>query len=87
MRDSICEVATSMIRTLPMGDPQVARKRWIGAMKPRGELRLDAGAVVALTQGKSLLPAGVTTVTGGFGRGGHGRGHMDGDDASATTDS
>ncbi len=51
------------------GDPQAARKRWINAMKPRGELRLDAGAVVALAQGKSLLPAGVTAVTGTFGRG------------------
>jgi glutamate 5-kinase len=54
---------------LPQGDPQVARKRWISAMKPRGELRLDAGAVTALRAGKSLLPAGVTAVTGTFGRG------------------
>ena len=51
------------------GDPQLARKRWINAMKPRGELRLDAGAVTALMAGKSLLPAGVTPVTGAFGRG------------------
>ena len=51
------------------GDPQVARKRWINAMKPRGELRLDAGAVTALRAGKSLLPAGVTAVSGSFGRG------------------
>ena len=50
-------------------DPQLARKRWINAMKPRGELRLDAGAVKALGQGKSLLPAGVTAVSGSFGRG------------------
>jgi glutamate 5-kinase len=50
-------------------DPQAARKRWINAMKPRGELRLDAGAVTALRAGKSLLPAGVTEVTGSFGRG------------------
>lgn len=50
-------------------DPQVARKRWIGAMKPRGELRLDAGAVQALRAGKSLLPAGVVGVSGAFGRG------------------
>jgi len=54
---------------LPQGDPQAARKRWIAAMKPRGEVMLDAGAVAALAQGKSLLPAGVTGVTGGFGRG------------------
>ncbi|MBC7739146.1 MAG: glutamate 5-kinase [Candidatus Saccharibacteria bacterium] len=50
-------------------DPQLARKRWINAMKPRGELRLDAGAVKALLGGKSLLPAGVTQVSGNFGRG------------------
>ncbi|MDT8855121.1 glutamate 5-kinase [Paracoccaceae bacterium Fryx2] len=51
------------------GDPQAARKRWINAMKPRGEVRLDAGAVRALGQGKSLLPAGVVAVSGSFGRG------------------
>jgi glutamate 5-kinase len=51
------------------GDPQLARKRWINAMKPRGELRLDAGAVIAMKAGKSLLPAGVTSVSGNFGRG------------------
>lgn len=51
------------------GDPQAARKRWISAMKPKGELRLDAGAVTALRAGKSLLPAGVRAVTGSFGRG------------------
>ncbi len=51
------------------GDPQLARKRWINAMKPRGEVRVDAGAVRALAQGKSLLPAGVVAVAGNFGRG------------------
>lgn len=50
-------------------DPQQARKRWIGAMKPRGEVHLDDGAAGALSRGKSLLPAGVTTVVGDFGRG------------------
>jgi glutamate 5-kinase len=54
---------------LPQGDPQAARKRWISAMKPKGELHLDAGAVTALRAGKSLLPAGVTSVSGSFGRG------------------
>ena len=54
---------------IAQGDPQAARKRWINAMKPKGELRLDAGAVAAMAQGKSLLPAGVTSVTGTFGRG------------------
>lgn len=51
------------------GDPQAARKRWINAMKPRGEVRVDAGAVTALRAGKSLLPAGVASVSGAFGRG------------------
>jgi glutamate 5-kinase len=51
------------------GDPQAARKRWIASMKPRGEIRVDAGAARALTKGKSLLPAGVTYVEGDFGRG------------------
>lgn len=50
-------------------DPRVARKRWIGAMKPRGEVRIDAGAATALGKGKSLLPAGVTQVSGEFERG------------------
>lgn len=50
-------------------DPHQARKRWIAAMKPRGEVTLDAGAVRALEQGRSLLPAGVSAVSGTFGRG------------------
>jgi glutamate 5-kinase len=54
---------------IAQGDPQAARKRWINAMKPRGQIRLDVGAVAALAQGKSLLPAGVTEVLGNFGRG------------------
>jgi glutamate 5-kinase len=54
---------------LAQTDPQLARKRWIAAMKPRGELRVDAGAARALTEGKSLLPAGIVGVLGRFGRG------------------
>ncbi|MGR3469164.1 MAG: glutamate 5-kinase [Shimia sp.] len=50
-------------------DPQVARKRWIAAMKPRGVVTVDHGAEAALGRGKSLLPAGVTAVAGTFGRG------------------
>jgi len=49
--------------------PRQARKTWIGAMKPKGALRLDAGAAAALTRGKSLLPAGVSAVEGRFQRG------------------
>ncbi len=54
---------------MPQDDPQTARKRWIGAMKPKGEVTIDAGAARALRHGKSLLPAGVTGVNGDFQRG------------------
>jgi glutamate 5-kinase len=50
-------------------DPQAARKRWIAAMKPRGRVTVDAGAAQALLSGKSLLPAGVTAISGDFDRG------------------
>jgi glutamate 5-kinase len=53
----------------PDEDPHAARKRWISGMKPRGRLRVDAGAVAALGRGKSLLPAGVIAVEGEFSRG------------------
>ncbi|MCR9178257.1 MAG: glutamate 5-kinase [Alphaproteobacteria bacterium] len=49
--------------------PLTARKRWIaGSLSPKGSLTLDAGAVKALRGGKSLLPAGVTMVSGSFER-------------------
>ncbi|NKX37591.1 glutamate 5-kinase, partial [Rhodobacteraceae bacterium R_SAG4] len=51
------------------GDPQVARKRWIAAMKTRGVITVDEGAAKALQNGNSLLPAGVRHVEGDFGRG------------------
>lgn len=52
------------------GTPRAARKQWIAAsLKPQGALTLDAGAVKALGNGRSLLPAGVTAVTGQFERG------------------
>lgn len=50
-------------------DPQLARKRWIATMKPHGTVVVDAGAHRALLSGKSLLPAGVTRLSGDFGRG------------------
>lgn len=55
---------------LPSAEPRTARKRWIaGAVKPAGSITIDAGAAAALAAGKSLLPAGVTDVEGGFDRG------------------
>ncbi|MFQ8431762.1 glutamate 5-kinase [Amaricoccus sp. W119] len=53
----------------PVGDPRAARKRWILGMKPKGRLTIDAGALAALERGKSLLPAGVRAIDGGFLRG------------------
>lgn len=54
---------------LPQSDPQTARKTWIAAMSAKGRVTIDAGAAAALRNGKSLLPAGVTAVTGQFDRG------------------
>jgi glutamate 5-kinase len=55
---------------LAAGNPITARKKWIaGSLEPRGTLTIDAGAVAALRRGKSLLPAGVMRVDGGFARG------------------
>lgn len=50
--------------------PQLARKHWIAAsVHLPGHILIDDGAATALTQGKSLLPAGVTAVEGTFERG------------------
>ena len=47
-----------------------ARKRWImGTLDLQGQIWVDAGAVRALLDGKSLLPIGVTKVKGEFVRG------------------
>ena len=55
---------------LSPANPVTARKKWIaGSLEPKGTLYIDAGAVAALRRGKSLLPAGVTRVEGGFARG------------------
>jgi glutamate 5-kinase len=55
---------------LTPANPVAARKKWIaGSLEPKGVLTIDAGAVAALHQGKSLLPAGVVRVDGAFARG------------------
>ena len=47
-----------------------SRKRWIaGTLQPVGHLVVDGGAAAALSQGKSLLPAGVKRIEGSFSRG------------------
>lgn len=50
--------------------PKSARKHWIsGSLHAAGSYVADKGAAAALLNGKSLLPAGVCTVEGVFGRG------------------
>lgn len=52
---------------LTPGNPVTSRKKWIaGSLEPRGTLTIDAGAVAALRNGRSLLPAGVIKVEGKF---------------------
>ena len=54
----------------PSQVPINQRKRWIaGGLEVSGVYRIDAGALVALESGKSLLPVGVTAVEGDFARG------------------
>jgi glutamate 5-kinase len=55
---------------VPTSTPSAARKQWIaGTLRPAGAISVDEGAVRALMQGKSLLPAGVTRAVGRFDRG------------------
>ena len=50
--------------------PLTVRKQWIaGSLQPVGEVHVDEGAVRALRDGRSLLPAGVVKVGGRFDRG------------------
>ncbi len=46
--------------------PPSARKSWLAQQRARGELEVDEGALAALRAGRSLLPKGVTGVTGSF---------------------
>jgi glutamate 5-kinase len=55
---------------VPSSTPLATRKQWIaGTLKPAGAIGVDEGAVRALMDGKSLLPAGVTRAVGRFERG------------------
>ncbi len=50
--------------------PRSARKKWIaGQLQTRGVIVIDEGAIGALKNGKSLLPAGVNSFDGNFLRG------------------
>jgi glutamate 5-kinase len=55
---------------LPHATPATARKQWIaGTLQPAGAITIDKGALKALREGKSLLPAGVVAARGRFDRG------------------
>jgi glutamate 5-kinase len=55
---------------VPTASPVAARKQWIaGTLRPAGAITIDAGALRALLEGKSLLPAGVVNARGRFDRG------------------
>jgi glutamate 5-kinase len=53
---------------LPRSDKMSGRKRWIAYSLPcRGTIKVDSGARLALVErGKSLLPSGITEVSGDF---------------------
>lgn len=55
---------------IAQSDPITAKKRWIsGLLEHAGCVYVDSGAENALTNGKSLLPAGVKRIEGQFDRG------------------
>tara|TARA_B100000029_G_scaffold42797_1_gene39733 strand:- start:4824 stop:5930 length:1107 start_codon:yes stop_codon:yes gene_type:complete len=57
---------------LPKVSKLDARKQWIiGSIAPKGEVIIDQGAVKAINNGKSLLPAGVKRINGNFEKGDH----------------
>jgi glutamate 5-kinase len=53
-------------RFLARGNPRSAKRAWILHQPARGKVVIDAGAVSALSAGKSLLPSGVVQVIGDF---------------------
>jgi glutamate 5-kinase len=73
-RDVLLDIAAGEdVGTLLVGPDEklAARKQWLaGSVRARGRLVLDAGACrVIQAQGRSLLPVGVTAVSGEFDRG------------------
>ncbi len=68
----IAAVESGTRATLIEGEtsPATAYKQWIaGHLASKGVVRIDAGALAALADGKSLLPSGVTGVDGRFHKG------------------
>ena len=63
---SVLRIGGNTVESQPGSGPTAAQ---LGALKAAGALTVDAGAEKALRGGKSLLPAGVKRVEGGFSRG------------------
>ena len=59
------EVGTLFLADSPMSN----RQRWILNSKPAGNITIDAGALAAIRERKSLLPPGIVTVEGVFNKG------------------
>ena len=73
-RNPIKKVFKDQICTwfLPKISKLDARKQWIiGSIAPKGEVIIDHGAIKAISNGKSLLPAGVKKISGIFEKGDH----------------
>lgn len=73
-QDALLAVARAEQRgtlLLPDKEPVAARKQWLAShLKVSGQLHLDEGASrVLMESGRSLLPVGVTSVSGNFIRG------------------
>jgi len=55
---------------LPKTTPNKARKNWLRHhLQPKGEVLINQGALTALLNGKSLLPAGIVAIQGDFYKG------------------
>ena len=60
-------IGTLLVASTP---PVAARKQWLADhLQLAGRLILDAGAIKALHEGRSLLPVGVKSIEGDFERG------------------
>ncbi len=67
--DNFINGKSKYTRFLPKNDVTTLRKQWILSIKTKGKLFIDPGAILALENNKSLLPAGVLKSSGIFLRG------------------
>jgi len=67
--ESFINKGSKYTKFIPEDHHTTLRKQWILSIKPKGSLIIDSGAVLALKDNKSLLPAGVINLSGNFQRG------------------